>query len=125
MNVVVLKINEKMTKKQQTAAASKVRMLDGSIPRNSGERLSEWCKYFLDLLNNNYPNYNASNRPSSAPSDYENIPTFNFRREEIIRAISHLKRGKSPGPEYAITEEVLKHGGHFIFDQPRKILNTV
>ena len=48
----VWKLIEKMTKKQQTAAAVdqsenliKVKMLDGSIPRNSGGRLSEWSKH--------------------------------------------------------------------------------
>jgi hypothetical protein len=106
-----------MTKKPQVAAGSKVRMLDGSIPKDASERLSEWCKYFSDLLNNKNPNYNASNRQAPAPIDDPNIPTNIIRREEIVLAINDLKRGKSPGPDYAMTAEILKDGRDFIVDQ--------
>jgi hypothetical protein len=40
------KIINEMTEKPTIAAASKVRMTDGSIPKNSNERLSDWCNYF-------------------------------------------------------------------------------
>ena len=113
----IWKIIEKMTKKPQVPAASKVRMLDGSIPKDSCERLSEWCKYFSDLLNNKNPNFKASNRPTPAQIDDPSIPKNNIGREEVVQAIKDLKRGKSPGPDYAMTAEVLKDGGKFLVDQ--------
>ena len=114
---MIWKIIEKMTKKPQVAAASKVRMMDGSIPKDAKERLSEWAKYFSDLLNNKNTNDNAANRPAPAPVDNPNISTNTICREEVVRAIKDLKRGKSPGPDYAMTAEILKDGGKFIVDQ--------
>ena len=113
----VWKLIDKMTTKPKAAAASKVRMLDGTIPKNDSERLSEWCNYFSDLLNNKNPSFNASSRPAPATTDDQNIPTYIIRREEVVRAINDLKRSKSPGPDYAMTAEVLKDGGEFIVDQ--------
>ena len=46
------KIINKMTKRPQVAPANKVRMLDGSIPKDTKERMKEWAKYFSTLLNN-------------------------------------------------------------------------
>ena len=113
----IWKIIENLTKKPQTAAASKVRMLDGSIAKKHAERLREWCHYFSELLNNKTPNFKESNIPAPALNDDENIPTYTFHREEVVPAISDLKRGKSPGPDFAMTAEVLKEGGDFIVDQ--------
>ena len=44
-----------MTEKPTITAASKVRMTDGSIPKNANERISDWCNYFSTLLNNENP----------------------------------------------------------------------
>lgn len=108
------KIIEKLTKKPQDSPAGKVRMLDGSILKDPKKRLDEWCKYFSNLLNNKNKNFNIANLPDPAPTDNNMISTKEMSRDEIVLAIKELKRGKSPGPDHAMTAEVLKDGGEFI-----------
>jgi hypothetical protein len=68
--------------------------------------MSEWTKYFSSLLNNKNSNASESNRPTAAPADNPEIPTENISREEVEQAINELSRGKSSGPDYAMTAEV-------------------
>jgi len=102
----------------------KVLKLDGSIPSSKEEILDEWRKYFEALLNNKSATANAATRPSPAP-DLRSIPTAAITRLEVVSAISSLKNGKAPGPDYAMTAEALKHGGDFIVDQLHYICRLV
>ena len=118
------KIINEMTEKPTIAAASKVRMTDGSIPKNANERLSDWCNYFSTLLNNKNPYYDPAYLPTPSP-DNPKIPVTYITREEVKNAINDFKKGKSPGPDYAMTAEVLQTGGAFIVDEIKTICQHI
>ncbi len=50
------------------------------------------------------------------PSPDNAISTASPTREDVVRANEQLKWNKSPGPDYAMTAEVLKDGGKFIIN---------
>ena len=118
------KIINEMTEKPTIAAASKVRMTDVSIPKYSNERLCDWCNYFSTLLNNKNPYYDPAYLPTPSP-DNPKIPVTYITREEVKNAINDFKKGKSPGPDYAMTAEVLQTGGAFIVDEINTICQLV
>jgi hypothetical protein len=53
------------------------------------------------------------------------IETGPFTLDEIRLAVNDLKSGKSPGCDYAITPDALKHGGEYVIEQLRNICNDV
>jgi hypothetical protein len=101
-----------------------VRKLDGSLPSSENELLSEWRQYFDSLLNNQSAATKSANRPEPAP-DIESIPTSPISRFEVLEAVKSFKNGKAPGPDFAMTAEVLKNGGRFIIDQLHLICKLV
>jgi exonuclease III len=104
--------------------AVKVRKLDGSLPQNKEELVSEWRNYFNTLLNNKSESAKGANRPLPAPDNRE-ISTAIISRAEVFQAIKSLRRGKAPGPDFAMTAEVLKDGGNLIVDQLHHICKLV
>jgi hypothetical protein len=84
-----------------------MRKLDGSFLKNETEILSKWRDYFSKLLNNKNANASTHKSPASAPS-HPGINTAPIKRAEVNSAIKSHKRGKAPGPDYAMTVEVLK-----------------
>ena len=121
----VWQLIEKITEKPRNSAASKVRMLDGSIPKSKDELVSDWGKYFCALLNNKSDKVDLTKRPKPREIDIQGIPTCNITREEVKLAIKQLKRNKSPGPDYAMTSEVLKDGGDFIVDEVYRLCQLI
>ncbi len=106
------------------ASPDKVRCMDGSLPDDIEGLLKEWRNYFSQLLNNRSVHTSPANHP--APSnDNRAIKTTKMTRGEVDQAIKDLKRNKSPGPDYAMTAEVLKDGGHFIVEQLHTICQLV
>ena len=101
-----------------------VRKLDGTLPKNDNEILEEWRTYFSTLLNNKNTNANLANHPLPAQADLK-IESTTITRIEVEIAITGLKRNKSPGPDYAMTAEVLKDGGEFVVDQLHHICKLV
>lgn len=97
-----------------------VRKLDGTIPENREQILTEWRNYFQQLLNNKNANFDESYLPEPA-DPLNNIRSTHISREEVVDAINSLNRGKAPGPDYAITAEILKDGGDFITQQLHQI----
>ncbi|CAM4664512.1 unnamed protein product [Leuciscus chuanchicus] len=71
------------------------------------ELISNWGKYFCKLFNNKSAQVERVNFPEPSPDT-------STMREEVVRAIEQLKRNKTPGPDYAMTAEVLKDGSEFI-----------
>ncbi len=114
---------DKISEKPQNAATSKVRMLDGSQPNSKTELISDWGKYFCKLLNNKSVKVETVNFPEPSPDIA--ISTASPMREDVVRAIEQLKRNKSPGPDYAMTAEVLKDGGKFIVNELHKLCELV
>ena len=108
---------------QKPEKETKVRKLDGSIPNDNDEILIEWRNYFSNLLNNK--NANPGKHPDPAAMDLPDIETAEFTRDEIVMAIRQLKGNKAPGPDYAMTAEVLKNGGDFIVDELTNICRMV
>ena len=101
-----------------------VRKLDGSLVKSKEEALSEWRNYFSQLLNNRNNHANDVNfPPPTAP--LSSILTETITRDEVDKAIKSLKLGKAPGPDFAMTPEVLKKGGEFIVNQVHIICKTV
>ncbi len=54
------------------------------------------------------------NFPEQSPDNA--ISTASPTREDVVRANEQLKWNKSPGPDYALTAEVLTDGGEFIIN---------
>ena len=106
------------------ASPDKVRKLDGSLPKNPADLSNDWRTYFSTLLNNSNKHADPANHP--APSeDNSAIITTPITYDEVVRAIESLKRNKSPGPDYAMTAEVLKDGGEFIVQELHTICQLV
>ena len=81
--------------------------MDGTEPKNKEELLSEWKKYFEQLLNVN----NNTDSQDVPPSDSVlPIDTEKFTAVELKTAIHQMKNGKSSGIDRDITAEALKHG---------------
>ena len=121
----VWKIIKDITDKPKVASSSKVLMLDGSTPNSNSDRLSEWAKYFSALLNNKSSKVNLDNRPPAAISDNPDIRIDDITRAEVDKAIDNLQRNKAPGPDYAMTAEVLKDGGDFLVNELHNICMLV
>lgn len=102
----------------------KVRKLDGTLPKRDDEIIAEWRNYFEKLLNNKNANASADHHPPPAPPLRE-IQTAPISFGEVSAAIKSLKRGKAPGPDYAMTTEVIKDGGDFIVRQLHIICQLV
>ena len=102
----------------------RVRKSDGTLPKSKEETLAEWHNYFLDLLNNQSPWVNRANHPAPMP-DLPSIKTSAFTITEINEAIKRLKRNKAPGPDYAMTAEVIKDGGPFLVNSLLKLCQMV
>jgi hypothetical protein len=81
-------------------------------------------KFFSNLLNKKNANASPSNHPVPESTDLD-IQTSTITRSKVVLAISRLKGSKAPGPDYAMTAEVLKNGGEFIIDQLLKIFKMV
>jgi hypothetical protein len=101
-----------------------VKRLDGSTPSCSEELLKDWAKYFDTLLNNKSQEASQATRPEPSPDNPE-IDTNPISRAEVVAAVKSLNRNKSPGPDYAMTAEVLKDGGEFIINQLYIIIKLV
>jgi exonuclease III len=106
------------------ADPSKVLLLDGSLPKGTKELLIGWSNYYSTLLNNKSKYADKASHPAPSPPIKE-IKTSNFTYVEITQAIKQLKRNKSPGPDYAMTAEVLKDGGEFLVHELLKICQLV
>ncbi|CAF0929402.1 unnamed protein product [Brachionus calyciflorus] len=87
--------------RKSKANSTKVKLLNESVPENKEQLLSDWCKYFINLLNNESSS-NETNYPD--PSDY--ILSISF--EEVEEAVRTFKNDKAPGYDYAVTAEILK-----------------
>ncbi len=87
--------------------------------------IAEWRAYFSALLNNKSVIASKADPPRPAQSDHCDISTKNISLAEVIRAIDSLKRNRAPGPDYAMTAEVLKDGGKFIRAQLHTICQLV
>ena len=120
----VWKIIHQIGDENKTADPSKVRLLDGTLPKGIQELLNGWSEYFSALLNNTSKYADQANHPAPSPPLRE-IKTTNFTRTEIVQAIKDLKRNKAPGPDYAMTAEALKDGGNFIVDELLQICKLV
>ncbi|CAM4558512.1 unnamed protein product [Leuciscus chuanchicus] len=105
----VWKLIHDISEKPKDASSSKIRMLNGDIPSSSEDLLKEWANYFSTLLNNKSSKINPNNRPLPTP-DIPGIKLGKITRAEIDDAITTLNRNKAPGPDYAMTAEVLKDG---------------
>ena len=57
--------------------------------------------------------------------DNPKIPVTDIPREEVKYAINDFKKGISPGPDYAMTTEVLQTGSAFIVDELNIICKLV
>ena len=90
-----------------------VRKLDGTLPQQKDELIGEWRTYFQQLLNNKNINASVANHPDPTPP-LSCISTSPISLYEVNTAIKSLKRGKAPGPDYAMTAETLKDGGQTI-----------
>lgn len=86
------------------------------MPKDKNDLLKGWCEYFDSLLNNKNKNADQTVYPVPSPN-CKDIKTAQFNRSEIEQAIEDLKRNKAPGPDYAMTAEVLKDGDDFIVDE--------
>ena len=94
------------------------------MPSSPEALLDEWREYFNTLLNNKSDRASKAQRPPPAP-DLSEIKTSVISRAEVVEAIKSLKKGKAPGPDYAMTAEALKDGGNFIVDQVHVICRQV
>ena len=101
-----------------------VRKLDGSLPQQKDELLGEWRTYFQQLLNNKNINASVANHPAPTQPLCD-ISTLPISRIEVDAAIKSLKRGKAPGPDYAMTAEILKDGGDTIVRELSNICKLV
>ena len=106
------------------ADPSKVRLQNGSIPNNKEELLKGWQEYFASLLNNRNANIDPANKPKPS-RPLTSIKTTLFTKSEIDQAIKEFSRKKSPGPDYALTSDVLKDGGQSIREILLSICNIV
>jgi hypothetical protein len=84
------------------------------------ESLAEWRAYFDALLNNKNTHANAANHPPAATID-QKIKTNQIFRQEVVEAIKGLKSHRAPGPDHALTAEVIKEGGQFTIDELTRI----
>ncbi|CAF1118057.1 unnamed protein product, partial [Brachionus calyciflorus] len=86
----------------------KVKLLNGSVPENKEQLLSDWCKYFSDLLNNESSSNETSYPEPSADNIEINTESISF--EEVEEAVRTFKNKKAPGNDYALTSDILKEG---------------
>ena len=89
-----------------------------------GEIVSEWRSYFETLLNNKNVNSSVEHHPAPA-MPLSCIRTSAIQLAEVEKAVKSLNRGKAPGPDYAMTAEVIKDGDKFIVKQLHSICQLV
>jgi len=114
---IINKISGKGEKK-----IAKVKKLNGESPTSQNELLKEWSTYFEALLNAKIAS--TVTPPEPAAKDLP-ICSDDFSLAEVIDAIEHLHENKAPGPDHAITAEVLKNGGSYIRQLIHHICNQV
>ena len=102
--------------------AGKVKKLDGSIANSPKELLSEWQKYFSNLLN--APPVTSTRNIPPAEEDLD-IDVGDFSLDELEKAIKSLNNYKAPGFDYNITAEAIKHGGIELTLRLLKLCNIV
>ena len=102
--------------------ASKVKTPNGKVIKSSKELLSEWKKYFSNLLNA-APATQTRNIPP-AENDLP-IVTGDFTLEEIQKAIQTLNNYKAPGVDFSITAEAIKYGGEELTNKLLTLTNLV
>jgi len=92
-----------------------------SISTKSG-KFAHWREYFNDLYNRPDPlGYDHALDGGNTSTASSNIDTAAPTTDEIRKAITKLKAGKSPGPD-RITAEMLHLGGDVVTTALHKIL---
>ncbi|CAF0721035.1 unnamed protein product [Brachionus calyciflorus] len=101
---------------------TKIILLNRSISENKEHLLSDWCKYFSNLLNNESPS-NKTNYPEPSDDNIE-INTEPLSFKEVEEAVRTFKNNKTPGNDI-LTSDILKEGGDFILRKLHLLINIV
>lgn len=89
-----------------------LRDADGTLIHENNQIAARWTEHFSSLLNHRNPvnpNFIYNLQPKPTLEILDTFPSFN----EMTRAINHLKRRKSSGPDN-ISPEVIKEGGYLL-----------
>jgi len=80
------------------------------------------------LLLNTPEQQEFQNQPNNCPIPTADVPGIKLGKitiAEVDDTITTLNRNKTPGPDYAMTAEVLKDGGEFVVNQLHNVCQLV